>query len=116
MSNAGERRLVSEQADNFLDSCVRRLDGRLRLAGSVAYNGEQLDNDFRNFFVNGFVAERTELDSYTLVNANASYNVTEDLEVYVRLENLFDEDYEPLLGYAAPGRTAYAGVRFRLGK
>ncbi len=92
------------------------LDGRLRIAGNVAFNGEQLDNDFRNFFVNGFVTEQTELDSYTLVNANASYNVTEDLQIYVRLENVFDEDYEPVLGYAAPGRTAYAGVRFRLGR
>ncbi len=92
------------------------LDGRLRLAGSAAFNGEQLDNDFRNFFVNGFVAERTELDSYTLVNVNASYDVTEDVEVYVRLENVFDEDYEQVIGYAAPGRTAYAGVRFRLSR
>jgi len=89
------------------------LDQRLRLAAGVAYNGEMLDNDFRNFFVN-FAAERTKLDSYTLVNFNASYDISEELEVFVRVENLFDEDYQENIGYATPGRAAFAGVRYRL--
>ncbi len=94
----------------------RLLDGRLKFAGNLVFNGEQLDNDFRNFFVNGFVAERTELDSYTLVNANVSYDISDAVEVYVRVENLFDEDYEEVIGYATPGRTALAGVRLRFGR
>ncbi len=91
------------------------LDNKLRLTGSVVYNGEKLDNDFRNFFINGFVAERTELDSYVLVNVGAAYEVAEGIEVYVRAENVFDEDYEEVLGYATPGSSVYGGVRFRLG-
>ena len=33
------------------------------------------------------------------------------VEVFARVLNLFDRDYEEVLGYPAPGRTAFAGVR-----
>lgn len=90
------------------------LDGRLRVAGGFVYNGEMFDSDFRNFFTNGFVTQRTELDSYTLVNLNVVYDLTNELEVFARVENLFDEDYQEIIGYATPGRAAFAGVRYRL--
>ena len=89
-------------------------DGRARIALNVIYNGEVLDNDFRNFFTNGFMAERTELDSYTLVNINASYQITDQLQAYVRAENVFDEAYQEVIGYATPGAAVFAGLRFRL--
>ncbi|NOX52032.1 MAG: TonB-dependent receptor [Gammaproteobacteria bacterium] len=88
------------------------MDERASMSASVVYNGKMLDNDFRNFFTNGFMASRTKLDSYVLFNMNANYNVTDAFEVYVRVENLFDEDYVEVLGYATPGRTVFAGVRF----
>jgi len=74
-----------------------------------------LDNDFRNFFTNGFVSQRTELDSYVLMNLKASFRVTDALQVYVRLANLLDEDYEESISYATPGRSMFAGLRYRLG-
>ncbi|MEM9388451.1 MAG: hypothetical protein AAGA68_25630 [Pseudomonadota bacterium] len=40
----------------------RVLGERLAVGASVVYNGEQLDNDFRNYFTNNFSAERTPLD------------------------------------------------------
>ena len=38
------------------------------------------------------------------------------VEVFARALNLFDRDYEEVLGYPAPGRTAYVGVRFAVGR
>lgn len=93
----------------------RLLNGRLQVAGSAVYNGAMLDNDFRNFFTNGFVSQRTELDSYVLMNLKASFRVTDALQVYVRLANLLDEDYEESISYATPGRSMFAGLRYRLG-
>ena len=90
-------------------------NGKLQLAGSVVYNGEQLDDDFRNYFINGFMAERTKVSAYTLLNINATYQVKSNIAVYLRIENLLDEAYSEALGYAAPGRTAFAGVRVSLG-
>lgn len=89
----------------------RLLNDRLAIGASVIYNGEQFDNDFRNFFVT-FAAERTRIDAYTLVNLNVRYQVLDALEVYARVENLLDEDYEEVIGYATPGRSAFAGLRF----
>ena len=94
---------------------AKQVSDRWRVAGSVIYNGDQFDSDFRNFFTNGFVTERTELDSYVLVNLSATYDVSEDFEIYIRLENLFDEDYQEVISYATPGRSVYGGVRFRFG-
>lgn len=91
------------------------MDKRASVSGSVIFNGEMLDTDFRNFFNNGFVAERTQLDSYTLFNLKASYAVTDALDIYLRVENLFDEDYVEVISYAAPGRTAYVGMQYQFG-
>ncbi|XOV82677.1 MAG: TonB-dependent receptor [bacterium] len=88
------------------------LAGRGNLSAGAVYNGASFDSDFRNFFINGFVAERAELDSYVTLNVNASYNFSEALEVYLRVENLLDEDNADQIGYALPGRTAFAGVRY----
>jgi vitamin B12 transporter len=52
-----------------------------------------------------------KVGSYTLVNANLSYDVSETAQVYVRVENLTDEDYETAGGYNMPGRAFYFGVR-----
>ena len=48
-----------------------------------------------------------------LVAATASYKVTDGVEVYGRVENLFDVRYEDPLGFAHPGLAGYAGLRVR---
>lgn len=51
------------------------------------------------------------VDSWMRVDASASYAVTDTVETYVRLENLFDVDYEYVHGYNTPGRSGYLGIR-----
>jgi vitamin B12 transporter len=87
---------------------------RATVYGGVIYNGAMLDDDFRDFFVN-FAAEKSPVDAYTLVNIGAYFDVTERLELYGRVQNLFDEDYEEAIGYNTMGRAAFAGFRYRLG-
>ena len=53
------------------------------------------------------------LKSYTLLDLRASYPVTEQIEVYGRVENALDEDYQTVRNYGSPGRGAYVGVRGR---
>lgn len=52
------------------------------------------------------------LDSYTLVNLSASYDINDYFQVYGRVDNLFDEEYEEAWGYATPGLSGYLGVKF----
>lgn len=52
------------------------------------------------------------LDDYELLDLNASFAILESLEVYGRVENLLDEDYEEVPTYNTSERAAYAGIRF----
>ncbi len=53
-----------------------------------------------------------DMDDYEVLDLNASYNFTPGLQVYGRVENLLDEDYEEIPTYNTSGAAAYAGVRY----
>jgi vitamin B12 transporter len=53
------------------------------------------------------------LDSYGLVNLAGRYLVAENLELYAKVDNLFDEYYEEAWSYATPGLSGYFGVRVK---
>lgn len=48
-----------------------------------------------------------------MVNARLAYAVTEQAELYVRGENLLDEQYQTARGYSTSDRAFYAGVSAR---
>jgi len=84
-------------------------DGRGTLRLAAIYNGEMDDAVF------GWAppfSGRVTLDDYWLISAAASYKLRDDLEIYGRVENLFDEDYEEVFGYSTAGVAAYAGLRW----
>lgn len=72
-------------------------------AGSVIvrHNGEEANT-------NG-----TDLDSWTRLDLTGSYDINEKVELYGRIENLFDEDYQQILGYGTPGTSGSLGIRLR---
>lgn len=51
------------------------------------------------------------LPDYAVVDAIATYDLGDDREAYLRVENLFDEDYELIKGYGTSGRALYVGLR-----
>lgn len=53
---------------------------------------------------------------HTVVNLGGSWRPVKAVEVFARALNLFDRDYEEVLGFPAPGRTAYVGARFAVGR
>jgi vitamin B12 transporter len=64
----------------------------------VRYNGEEQDP-------NGMV------DSWTRVDLSARYALTDQFELYGRIENLLDEQYQQVLGYGTPGISGTIGAR-----
>jgi vitamin B12 transporter len=56
-------------------------------------------------------ANRIALDSYTVVDLLASLDIRDNLELFARLENAFDEDYATTARYGAIGRGAFVGLR-----
>ena len=61
-----------------------------------------------------FVGERPDtqrLGSFDVLNLAVTYDVSERIEAYVRVDNLLDEEYEEILFYGTPGRSIFGGVR-----
>jgi len=84
--------------------------GRFRWGASLAYVGARTDTDF-----DLFPAATVRLDDYVLASVNLAYRLRGGIEVYARAENLFDADYQDVVGYNTAGRTVYAGLRVALG-
>jgi vitamin B12 transporter len=76
-------------------------DGPLSGAVLLRYNGEEQNT-------NG-----TTLDSWTRVDVTGSYDLNESVELFGRIENLFDEEYQQILGYGTPDLSGYLGIRLR---
>lgn len=53
------------------------------------------------------------LDAYVLVNFAADYDVNDNLTLYARIDNLFDEHYEEAWSYATAGQSFYLGGKVR---
>jgi vitamin B12 transporter len=56
----------------------------------------------------------SELDSYWVADGLISFQASEALSVYLRIENIFDEQYQQTRGYGTPDRSIYAGLRLTL--
>jgi vitamin B12 transporter len=79
---------------------------RLGINLTVRYNGETLDNN-----LTGIGPSRVTLSEYTLVNLGADYRISDSADIYARVENLLDEEYEEVYTYRSPGRAGYVGIR-----
>jgi vitamin B12 transporter len=73
---------------------------RLSAGASVKHVADRL-NDFAS----------APMPDYTVVGVDASYQVSDTAEAYLRIENLFDEDYQTSEGYGTSGRAAFVGLR-----
>jgi vitamin B12 transporter len=70
---------------------------------AVHYVGERFDD----------AANTILLKSYVLCDLRADYAFRPGLDLYARIENLFDRHYETIFQYGELGRAAYVGVRAR---
>lgn len=98
-------RLLARRPKDAANATVGYLwGGKLSTSAAVRYTGASWNN----------AANTQRLKAYTLVDLRASYPVTGRVEVYGRVENLFEQTYQTTLTFGNAGRTAYAGVRVRL--
>ena len=93
-----------------LNATYRFLDERAVLDLGLNYNGTMQDSEFI------FATPETvvTLEDYVLGTMAVSYDVSKRVQLIGRVENLFDEDYEEVFGFATPGAGVYAGVRIDL--
>ena len=52
-------------------------------------------------------------DGFVTADLTAGWELTDEVEATLKLENLTDADYQEVLGFGEPGRSAYVGLRLR---
>ena len=82
-----------------------RLPFGLAIGGTVRVVSSSADIDA--------LGTRVRLGGYTLADLRASYALGDRVELYGRIENLFDADYATVSGYGTPGRATFGGLRAR---
>ncbi len=86
-------------------------DERFSTTLTVRHNGRFTDVAFTD---PSYVPVRVSMKPFTLVNLNVQYRVMTNVELFGRVENLFDADYEEVFGFATPGIGGFGGVRVTL--
>lgn len=74
---------------------------KLEVEGRVVLVGERLDSAFAPGVYNA---------GYVRVDLRGSYRLNENVQAFVRLENLTNQRYEEVLNYGTAGRSLYGGV------
>jgi len=90
-----------------------RHDAVIGLSGAFSdrFNGYLDVRHVADVVPSAFAPAGNKVGDYTLVGAGLSYDMTDTSEAYLRVENLFDEDYETAGGFNQPGRAVYFGIR-----
>lgn len=70
---------------------------------ALRWSGHSFDN----------ASNSQRLEDYTLVDLRAEYSLSDQVRLFARVENLFDEAYMTAYRYGALGRSIFAGVRGR---
>lgn len=73
--------------------------------------GAEIGAGWRGDVALSHAAGRAGLANYTVVDLGLSKDLGADREVYLRLENALDEQYQSVPGYGTSGRAAYVGLR-----
>ncbi len=79
---------------------------RVSVGASLVRVGERADSDFVGIGL-------TTNEAYTRVDARLHARIVGGLSAYLAAENLFDQQYQEVLGYPALGRSVRVGLRFR---
>lgn len=83
----------------------------LVLGAEAAFNSRLSANLTVNHVADRPAEFGTAMPDYTVVNAALSYALTDQTEAYLRIENLFDEQYQTANGFSAADRALFVGLR-----
>jgi vitamin B12 transporter len=82
---------------------------QLNTTVELVYVSKRFDDNF-----SGYIPVRITLKPYTLVNVSASYTLFSYLDIYGRIDNLFNTAYEEIYGYGVPALSGYLGFKLLL--
>ncbi|MBN8547736.1 MAG: TonB-dependent receptor [Deltaproteobacteria bacterium] len=106
--DTGEQ-LLRRPKSKFASDTTYQFSAKGNVILSVLVVGQSVDNDFSTY-----PASRINLPSYTTVNVATNYEIHKNVELFARVDNLFDRDYEEVYGYGTRGAAAYGGIKLKL--
>ena len=77
---------------------------RLRILANYRLSRDAIDTTF---------VSTVPLPDYEVLDLSATFDATESLQIYGRVQNATDEAYQEVLGYNTAQRSLYGGVRLR---
>jgi vitamin B12 transporter len=79
--------------------------------------GQRHDSSFLSLATPSFTFTEISFNPrYTVTGFGAEYRVDRRASIYVRADNIFDEEYESALGFPGTPRAAVLGLRFTVGR
>jgi vitamin B12 transporter len=72
--------------------------------------GARLDTVYDDF---GFWSGVGRVEAYDIVRASAAWNASEEVRLYIAADNVTDETYEPVNGFAGAPASVLVGVQLR---
>lgn len=83
---------------------------RLSYGATLAYVGKHRDRR------DSLPYDLVDLDAYWLAGARLGWQLDEHWELFGRIANALDSDYQDLAGYRTEGRSAHVGLRLAFGR
>lgn len=73
------------------------------------YVSDRDDTDFRDFLN----VQNVTLDAYTLLDLNASHELSSGFTAFANITNLLNDDYQEIFGFSTRGRNYKVGFRYQ---
>lgn len=104
------RNLTTDQpllrrARRHYDLRLQHSAGALVLAGELSYSGARYDSSFPSTI---------RLPGYALLNASASWQISQRWKLQLKLDNALDREYTLVNGYNTPRRSVTIATRYQL--
>ncbi len=96
--------LLRRPRDKFTARMNFDFQEKAHIALSLIHIGVREDMEWT-----GWTASRVTMPSYTLLNTALSYDIIPNAQIFLRLDNILDEEYEMTKGYGTPGFSVYGG-------
>jgi vitamin B12 transporter len=87
--------------DNKVVISFNTLINKLKISSDLSYVGNRID-----------YPGTVKLKSYILGNLSFNYQVNDNLNTFLRFENILDDDYELVEGYQTPEFSWYLGAKY----
>jgi len=95
--NTATGEILSRRSENTYTLAINHYKDSYNIGLDVLYTGERDDSAYNSIV----------LKSYSLINMNATYQMSKHLSINGRIENLTDEEYELAATYRTPERSYY---------